>query len=74
LLLNICDDSLEEELDEDDDSDDDPSVEVIDEVVIGLLNVNCEICDKVRDKKGYKIHLAACRKKSLKSAEQAEEN
>ena len=47
---------------------------VIDEVVIGLLNVNCEICDQVRGKKGYKIHLAACRKKSLKSAEQAEEN
>jgi hypothetical protein len=29
---------------------------------------------KYEAKKGYKIHLAACRKKSLKSAEQAEEN
>lgn len=40
--------------------------------MIDLLNVNCELCGQA---KGYKTHLAAaCRKKSLKTAEQAEEN
>ena len=38
------------------------------------MNVNCEICGQVRGKKGYKIHLTACRNESLKSAEQTEEN
>ncbi len=50
------------------------TAEVVDEVLINLLNVNCEICGQLRGKKGYKIHLAACRKKSLKVGEQADEN
>ena len=35
----------------------------------GLLatdTINCEICGQARGKRGYKIHLASCRKKSLK--------
>jgi hypothetical protein len=42
---------------------------VIDEVVIvDLLNITCEICGQLRGKKGYKIHLAGCRKKSCKNS------
>jgi hypothetical protein len=35
----------------------------------GLLatdTINCEVCGQARDKRGYKIHLAACKKKALK--------
>ena len=35
----------------------------------GLLatdTINCEVCGQARGKRGYKIHLAACKKKALK--------
>ena len=35
----------------------------------GLLatdTIDCEVCGQARGKRGYKIHLAACKKKALK--------
>ena len=34
--------------------------------LIATDTINCEVCGQARDKRGYKIHLAACKKKALK--------
>jgi hypothetical protein len=74
----ISDDSSSEE--EGDEYDDDPyvedtidTIEATEETVFrvetnGLLStdtINCEVCGQARGKRGYKIHLAACKKKAL---------
>ena len=74
---DISDDSSSSE-EEGDEYDDDPyvedTIEATEETVFrvetnGLLapdTINCEVCGQARGKRGYKIHLAACKKKALK--------
>ena len=74
---DISDDSSSSE-EEGDEYDDDPyvqdTIEATEETVFrvetnGLLatdTINCEVCGQARGKRGYKIQLAACKKKALK--------
>ncbi len=77
---DVSDESSEEEGDEYDDNPYEPEPDIIETVEAtdteavfivetnGLLatdTINCEVC-QARGKRGYKIHLPACRKKALK--------
>ena len=77
LDTDVSDDSSssEEESDEyDDDQYVEDTIEATEETVFrvetnGLLatdTINCEVCGQARGKRGYKIHLIACKKKPLK--------
>ena len=71
---DISDDSSSSE-EEGDEYDDDPyvedTIEATEETVFrvetnGLLATDTINCEQARGKRGYKIHLAACKKKALK--------
>jgi hypothetical protein len=78
---DVSDESSEEEGDEYDDDPYEPEPDIIETVEAtdteavfrvetnGLLatgTINCEVWGQARGKRGYKIHLPACRKKALK--------
>jgi hypothetical protein len=68
---DISDDSSSEE--EEGDPYVEDTIEATEETVFrvetnGLLatdTINCEVCGQTRGKRGYKIHLAACKKKAI---------